>query len=253
MKRTLVSRILVVVTANVATDGRKPVVVQLAVDLACNGDGFCDRRVGLDVHLRPASNVSISLGPSVGDEDTGYELVDAVSDTTADAFYDTRYVFAHVLQQDVSMHTRFNVTFTPNLTFELFVQPFIATARYTRYQEYAAPRSLDRLVYGVDVVSINPGNPSRSIRDSITVDPDGGGPADSLTFEDPSFTLRSLRGNAVLRWEYRPGSTLFVVWTRNGFSEATRGGIDVGRDVGALFRGPAANIFLIKFTFWLGY
>jgi hypothetical protein len=70
--------------------------------------------------------------------------------------------------------------------------------------------------------------------------------------EDPSFTLRSLRGNAVLRWEYLPGSTLYLVWARRSASELARGTIVFGEDARALFRGPTENIVLIKLNYWLG-
>jgi hypothetical protein len=87
---------------------------------------------------------------------------------------------------------------------------------------------------------------------TIAVDADGAGAAPTYTFSDPTFTFRSLRGNAVLRWEYLPGSTIFVVWTRSGASAVTRGDIDFGDDAGALFRGPSENIFLVKVNYWIG-
>ena len=149
------------------------------------------------------------------------------------------------------MDTRFNVTFSPTLTLELFAQPLIASGDYSRYKEYAAPRGLRKLVYGVDVGtidSVTAGPPRRTY-----IDPDGpGGPAPQFSIQDPSFTLRSLRGNAVLRWEYHPGSTLFLVWTRQGETSLTRGTIDFGNDAGALFQGPSQNIFLLKVNYWLG-
>jgi hypothetical protein len=108
-------------------------------------------------------------------------------------------------------------------------------------------------VYGEDAgsVTVQPAAAPED-RDVYTIDPDGAGPAASFTVEDPSFALRSLRGNAVLRWEYLPGSTLYLVWTRSSASELTRGTLDFGADSRALFRGPAENIFLIKVNYWLG-
>jgi hypothetical protein len=88
--------------------------------------------------------------------------------------------------------------------------------------------------------------------DSNFIDPDGAGPANPFVIVNPSFVFRSLRGNAVLRWEYRPGSTLYLVWTRSAASSLNRGTIDFGDDSHALFRGPAENIFLLKLNFWLG-
>ena len=138
-----------------------------------------------------------------------------------------------------------------NLTFELFIQPLIASGSYSRFKEFAAPRSLAKVLYeDVGDVTVIPrtGRP-----DSIVIDPDGAGPAQTFSFSDPSFVFRALRGNAVLRWEYRPGSTLFLVWTRSSESALSRGTIDFGPDAQALFRGPAENIFLLKLNFWLGF
>ncbi|HEX9580660.1 MAG TPA: DUF5916 domain-containing protein [Gemmatimonadales bacterium] len=233
----------------ISTDRRKSVVGNLGANVGCSSDGDCDRSIELDLEFRPASNVNLSVGPSWSHDESQFQFVTSVTDPTATTFFGRRYVFADLVQNSVSMNTRFNVTFTPNLTFELFAQPLIASGDYARYKEYATPRSAQRLVYGEDIgtVSVTPGT-----RDTYTIDPDGAGPATGFDVEDPSFTFRSLRGNAVLRWEYLPGSTLFLVWTRSSASDLPRGTIDFGQDARALFRGPAENIFLVKLNYWLG-
>ncbi|OGU03425.1 MAG: hypothetical protein A2W29_00720 [Gemmatimonadetes bacterium RBG_16_66_8] len=233
----------------ISTDRRKPVVVNANGSIGCAGDGSCERFLSLTFELRPASNVGLSLGPSIGRDESRFQYATSVADPTATAFYGQRHVFADLEQNSLSMDTRFNVTFSPDLTFELFLQPLIASGAYSRYKEYRAPRGLEQLVYGEDVgtVAVQPGTP-----DMYAIDPDGTGPASGFTITDPSFTFRSLRGNAVLRWEYLPGSTLYVVWTRQSASSLTRGTIDFGEDSRALFRGPADNIFLIKLNYWLG-
>lgn len=238
--------------ANLSTDSRKTVVVSGNGSYDRSSDGKPDWSAGVTLQLRPASNITLSLGPSFNHGETSYQYVTAVADPTATVFDGTRYVFADLNQDAVSMDTRFNVTFTPNLTFELFVQPLIASGSYSRYKEFTAPRGLGKTVYGTDAgtVAVVP----RSGRpDSIAIDPDGGGPAQVFSLSDPSFVFRALRGNAVLRWEYRPGSTLFLVWTRSSESALSRGTIDFGPDTRALFRGPAQNIFLLKMNFWLGF
>jgi hypothetical protein len=102
-------------------------------------------------------------------------------------------------------------------------------------------------VYGADRGTI-----TRAADGTYTVDPDGpGGAAAPFTFHDPTFNVRSLRGNAVARWEYRPGSALYFVWQqeRSGFDAV--GDFDAGRDVGAIFRTRPTNVFLVKATFWI--
>jgi hypothetical protein len=233
---------------NVSTDSRKNLVLGGSGSLVCNREHKCSRSAGLSIKVRPASNITLSVGPSLSHDETAAQYVRAVPDPTATAFYGQRYVFADLTQNSVAMDTRFNVTFSPTLTLELFMQPLIASGAYSRFKEFAAPRALRKLVYGMDVGTVD-----SIVAGQYFIDPDGpGGPAAQFAVRDPSFTLRSLRGNAVLRWEYRPGSTLFLVWTRSGASFLSRGTIDFGHDAGALFRGPSENIFLLKVNYWLG-
>ncbi len=236
--------------ASLTSDQRKSILVQGSGSYDRSSDGKPDWSASFTIQLRPASNITLSLGPSYNYNSTSYQYVQAVPDSFATAFGGTRYVFADLVQHTVSMETRFNVTFTPDITFELYVQPLIASGAYSRYKEFAAPRSLKKLTYGQDIgtVSVTPGSPN-----TITVDPDGAGPDTSFQITDPSFTFRSLRGNAVLRWEYHPGATLYLVWTRESASSLYRGAIDFGPDARSLFQGPAQNIFLLKVNYWLGF
>ena len=233
-------------STNIQTDFRKNIVFSFFGQIVTDQEGYASRNAGLEAQIRPASNITLSLGPSFSHDETGAQYIMRVADSAASTFYGNRYVFSDLVQNSLNMDTRFNVTFTPNLTFELFVQPFILSADFSRFKEFAAPRGLQKLVYGADVGTSTP------VAGGDSIDPDGAGPAGSFVIPLQDFTFRSLRGNAVLRWEYRPGSTIFVVWTRSGESSLGRGTIDFGSDAGALFRGPSANIFLIKVNYWLG-
>jgi hypothetical protein len=233
-------------STNISTDSRKNIVFEFFGQIVTDVERHVSRNAGLNAQIKPASNISLSLGPSFSHDEGGAQYIKRVADSTATAFYGNRYVFSDLVQNSVSMDTRFNVTFSPTLTFELFVQPLIVSGDFSRFKEFAGPRQLRKLVYGVDVGTSTP------VAAGDSIDPDGGGPAASFIVPPQDFTFRSLRGNAVLRWEYRPGSTLFVVWTRSGESSLGRGNIDFGSDAGALFRGPSANIFLIKVNYWLG-
>ncbi|HEX9729991.1 MAG TPA: DUF5916 domain-containing protein [Gemmatimonadales bacterium] len=236
--------------ASVSTDSRKALVLSANPTVSGNADGARSWSADLGVTWRPASNISISLGPSYNYGESAAQYVTSIADTTAVAFFGRRYVFAGITQRTLSMNTRLNITFTPNLTLELFAQPFMASADYDGFREFAAPRQLEKLVYGLDVGTVS----SRRANGvtTYTIDPDADGPADAFELDDPSFTFRSLRGNAVLRWEYMPGSTLFLVWTRQSASSIGAGDLRIGRDAEALFEGPAENIFLVKVNYRLG-
>ncbi|MDH3735127.1 MAG: DUF5916 domain-containing protein, partial [Gemmatimonadota bacterium] len=80
----------------------------------------------------------------------------------------------------------------------------------------------------------------------------GDGEPNHLT-SDRDFNIRSLRGNAVFRWEYRPGSEIFVVWQHNRRDTQQFGDLDFGRDLGGLFDAPSENVFIVKLSHYLSF
>ena len=150
-----------------------------------------------------------------------------------------------------------NYTFSPTLTFQLFAQGLLSSGDYLRYKQLSEPgsftfRSYDpgsALAVGGSVVCA--GGSICEIDGVQYVDVDTDGTAD-FSFRDRDFNVRSLLGNAVLRWEYRPGSTIFLVWQRQQDESARVGDFDFGRDVGALWGIPANNRFILKVNWWLG-
>lgn len=198
--------------------------------------------------LKPAASVFVQLSPRYIVSDEPAQYVTSVADPTAVAFDGTRYVFSFIRTRTVSLETRVNWTLKPDLTLQLFAQPFFASGDYSDFREFAAPRTLTTLVYGRDAGSI-----SRSETDgTYTIDPDGAGAAAPFTIGDPDFTVRSLRGTAVLRYEYRPGSTLYFVWTQQRQGSAGYGDFSFRRDYSELLRDPVDNVFLVKATYWIG-
>jgi Domain of unknown function (DUF5916) len=231
----------------VNTDARNKVVVGAGAEAGCNREHYCNQSVELSLQLKPASNVQLTVGPSWSHSETGTQFVTSRTDSTAGAFFGRRVVFAQLFQNSVSMNTRFNVTFSPTLTLELFLQPLIESGDYSNWREFAATRTTRKLTYGVDIGTVTP------VAQGDSIDPDGNGPAPGFVIAPRDFTFRSLRGNAVLRWEYHPGSTLFVVWTRSSrIPDRSEANIQ-GSDFGDLFQGPSENIFLVKVNYWLGF
>ncbi len=237
---------------SVSTDGRKRVQLGLSSNYFRSSEGYDDKTLSAQVQLRVASNVTVSLSPFFDHTRSNRQYVDTFTDPTATAFFGSRYLFAGIDQKTASLDTRMSLTFSPTLSFELYAQPFISSAHYSRFKEVAAPRSLDVVVYGEDAGTVTTDLDGNGRVSTYHIDPDGGGPAPEMVVSNPDFNLRSLRGNAVLRWEYRPGSTLFLVWTRTGSDFVNGiGDLRFSRDVDALFSAKADNIFLVKLNYWI--
>ncbi len=227
-----------VASLSVSTDARRSAVFDVAVE-AARGIGDDTRHFAFTpgLALKPATNVFIQLSPSYRRSEDSQQYVTSVEDSTATAFFGTRYVFGFIETTEVSLTTRVNWTFTPNLTLQLYAQPFIASGDYSSFREFAAPRTLDMRVYGEDMGAISYDEESST----YTVDPDANGPAEPFTFGNPDFTTSALRGTAVLRWEYRPGSTLFFVWTQERTGYDRVGDFDFGRARQGHLRPEAAE------------
>jgi hypothetical protein len=154
-----------------------------------------------------------------------------------------RYSLSYIDRSTFSTQVRMGYTLRPDLTLDVYAEPFAASGRYYDFGELDVPRARDLRSYGVA--------PDTSITreaDGSHVIKDGNG---SFTLNNLDFNDRSFRSNVVLRWEWRPGSTLFLVWQQD-----RRGGTGTGERVGAgdLFGGfdhPGSNFFVVKTSFWL--
>ena len=220
-------------TVSFNTAGRNKLVYSLYADRNYTpGAGHTDfYNVFPAVEWKPVSNFSIQVGPNFqrAIENAQYvRRVPAPGEVPAD-FGGLRYVFARMDQTTVSADIRLNVSFSTNLTLQTYIQPLIAAGHYTDFKELARAGSYDFIHYGGNY------DPATGI-----VTPAGGTP---FLLPNPDFNFKSLRGNAVLRWEYRPGSVLYLVWTQQRTDNEARGrGNGTGggprRAVGAGLRRP---------------
>lgn len=236
--------------ATYSTDSRRVVNGQVQGSYSWNTQRGFGNTFSATVRVRPSSFIALSAGPSYSLTRAVRQYVQSVADPTAVAFNGTRYVLSGLKQSTLGMDTRLSVTFSPRMTFELYAQPFFASGQYYGFKEYAAPRGLDVVVYGRDAGTVRDLRDASNRVTSYTVDPDGTGPAAPFAITNPDFNVRSLNGNAVFRWEYRPGSTLFVVWTQQRSSSESTGEFDLGHDGPALLSAKPDNIFLVKMNWW---
>jgi hypothetical protein len=171
---------------------------------------------------RFSSALSFSWSHNVSDNQWYGRFTDPVTGTF-------HYTFAHLDQTTTSATVRLNYTFTPDISVQAYTQPFVSKGTYSNVRQLSAtPRAAaydDRYApYNNPAVTSNPGG----------------------------FNFKEFQSNLVFRWEYNPGSTLFVVWNegRQGFASA-EGGENFHGDVQDLMRLHPANTFLVKMSYWL--
>ena len=178
-------------------------------------------QISPEVIFRPSGrfNMSFSVGynPSINDR----QYVDDVWKNNQ-----RHYVFARLDMKTFYLTTRLNYSFTPDLSLQFYGMPFIAAARYSDYREVVNPRA-------------------KKYENRFQ----------GYSWEDNNdFNFKEFRANFVVRWEYKPGSTLFLVWSHNqsDFLEED-GSFNVGRDLQKLVRAESENVFLIKANRWFDF
>jgi len=238
------------VRPTVSTDTRARAVLSATPEYGRWGDGSRFRKLSTSLRLKPATNVELELAPSFSALMNRGQYVAQFEDPSAVAFFGRRAVFAEMAQRTLAVSTRANWTFSPTLTLELFAQPFVSSGRFRGFQEYVRPRSGERAHFDTLQLRVAArdagGRPTR-----YRLDPDRDPSTADFELANPDFSLRSLRGSAVVRWEYRPGSTLFFVWQQERTGSTPDGEFDLGRDLGDVFRRRPDNVFVVKASYWL--
>jgi hypothetical protein len=207
-------------TIFVSSDVRQPVTGELQVFSERSDFGGSQWDAGLTLGLKTSTRWNLSIGPTFLKLKAPAQYVATIPDVSYEPTYGARYVFAPIEQTEVGLETRLNVTFTPALSLQTYVQPLISSVDFGDAIQLVRPNSFDFEPY-------------------------------SGAVPDLDFNLRSLRGNAVLRWEWRPGSTIYVAWQQSRENMADVGNFSFGRDRRALFATRPDNIFLVKVDYWL--
>lgn len=196
----------------------------------------------MGLNVRPMNALSITLSPTYSVQNN---LMQYVSD--AKMGNDPRYIFARIDQKTASFTFRLNYTFTPELSLEYYGEPFISAGKYSDFKRTTntmADSFKDRYrIFPENELGFNSGD------NNYAVDENRDGKVD-YSFDNPDFNFRQFRSNLVVRWEYLPGSTLFLVWSQGRTSSAEDGSFAYGKDMKDLFGIQPHNVFLIKFSYW---
>lgn len=231
---------------DINTDRSKDISFNLGGNLRREVAGEYDNAVWFGVNYRPTSFIQLSFGPEYRHQVDIDQYIRAVGDLNATHTYGNRYVFSDIEQHTISANLRLNWTFSPTMSLQTYIRPFASTGKFSRFKEVAEPYTYKYHEYGKDVGTITHQN------GTYTVDPDGNGSSSSFSIADPDFNFRSLQGNAVFRWEYTPGSTLYFVWQQQREDYSHIGAFDLGDQLNGMFSAKPTNVFLIKLSYWFG-
>ncbi len=201
------------------TDNRK------ALSLSYSGGHWADSRnssrhdIMPGVNWRATSSMSLNVGLRyfINHDDSQWVTNQALDGGSR------RYVFGRIDQKTMSFNTRFNYTMTPTLSLQVYAEPFVSAGQYSDYKQLVDGRA-------------------EAYEDRYRAYAYGG---------NADFNIRSFRTTNVLRWEYRPGSSLFVVWQQGKSDYQPYGDFQFSRDFGGVFQAPSRNVFLVKFSYWL--
>jgi uncharacterized protein DUF5916/cellulose/xylan binding protein with CBM9 domain len=206
-------------------DDRRPLVPNFAMNYTRSDQGRSETvEITPELDLKVSSRFTTSLSATYNHNRNDIQFFDTFIDSAGSS----HYTFAHLEQKTLSLTWRLGYTFTPTTSLQVYASPFISKGTYTDVREVAEPRASSYSAryrpYGDSAVADNPGG----------------------------FNFQQFRSNVVFRWEYRPGSTLFLVWSqgRQG-SSPSEGTRSFGGDLDDLFGRRANDTFLVKVSYWL--
>jgi hypothetical protein len=192
--------------------------------------------------FRPSNRLSVSAQAS-------YEqLLDSLQyvATANRAGGDTRWVLGSIDQDTWSFAFRVNLSITPDLTLQYYGSPFIGTGRYTAFKRATDTLAQDNAsrfhLFTPEEITFLPEDNSYEVTEA------GGGP--SYSFANPDFSFRQFRSNLVARWEWKPGSSVYVVWSQGRTSYAPEWDASFGSNWDALRGARPDNVFLVKVSYW---
>lgn len=231
-----------------SSDGRKWLSFDMWGGRDWNERGGVSNDGTIQVNLKPLPSLSISTGPSFRRSKNLAQYLRTEDDPTALETFGRRYVFGTINQKQLTLQTRVNWILNPRVSLQVYMQPLLATGNYDDFKELVTPRTYIFRRYGSAGSSLLYDAAARS----YSVDPDAFGPSSSFSFDNPDFNFKSLRLNAIFRWEFRPGSTLYAVWTEQREDDSHPGDFRAGRDLSRLFSARSDDVFLVKMTYWIG-
>ncbi len=231
---------------SIHSDNRKKIVFHLHSKRSVSKEMGHSSFLGGFILWKPKTNLKIMMGPNYRYNYKTAQWITSKKDNHMQDTYNTRYIFSDIHQKTISAWFRINWTFTPRLSLSAYIQPFISVGDYDKIKELAKPKTYDFNIYGENGSTIDFNN------NKYLIDPDGSGPAQPFSLYNPDFNYKSLRGTIVLKWEFSPGSSFYLVWTQNRRDYQKNGIFSFKNDFFDMLKAPGDNIFLAKITYRWG-
>ena len=229
-----------------STDNRKKLVFSVSANSNRGYEkGSKSISTSLDITYKPSNFIVFTVSPGFSKSFSELQYVSDVGYLNND-----RYIFANIDRKTLSTSFRINLNLSPDLTFQYWGQPFLATGRYYDHKYITNPLAdsyHNRFwTYTPDQISLD--------GDNYNIDENLDGKSD-YSFGKRDFAVQEFLSNFVIRWEYSPGSSLFLVWSQTRSSSNSSGNLDFGNDLSNLFNtdnNKPHNVFLIKFSYRFG-
>ncbi|MCJ7819859.1 MAG: DUF5916 domain-containing protein, partial [Bacteroidales bacterium] len=231
---------------NINSSPSKMITAGLGGNMSKSGENSSESySASLDLTAKPGQSFSVTLSPSISTRSGMLQYV-----TTSSFEGEDRYILSHIDQQIMRMSLRLNYNITPDLTIQYWGQPFLAAMDYSDYKMITDPKAS---VFTDRFHTFN----SNEIRfdnneNSYFIDENRDG-TDDYSFENPDANIDEFLSNLVVRWEFRPGSTLFLVWSQTREYYEETGSFSMNNNISNLFStNKPYDIFLVKFTYRFG-
>ncbi|MHC1706277.1 MAG: DUF5916 domain-containing protein [Bacteroidales bacterium] len=226
----------------IETDNRKNLKFSANYSHYWGDQQYCDfDDYSLSMVYRPNNAISITLSPTYN---KGYNDLQYVTDLSWNN--NKRYIVSNIVRKEISTVIRFDISLTPELTIQYYGQPFVFSAHYHDYKMVTSPRAKEvknqYFAYTKDQLTYN------SDGNLFDVDENLDGTID-YSFDNPDFSFFQFRSNLVIRWEFLPGSTAFLVWSQGRTGDDTVGRISYQKGMNDLFNIYPHNIFLFKISY----
>jgi hypothetical protein len=230
----------------ITTDSRKKLVFEPGFGFEIGFDNSSKSyEYSVEMEYKPINSLNLSLEPEYSKEKSTLQYVTQHCDGPDE----DRYIFASIDQSVLSLSLRANLTLSPNLTFQFWGQPFFATGKYSKFKYISNPEAdafSNRYTEYTDTeISYDLDSETYTVLEDY-------GTMDPYTFDNPAFNIKEFLSNLVVRWEYQPGSVVYLVWSQSRDQYDNYGTFRFTHDLADMVKIKPTNVFLIKFSYRIG-